>query len=336
MSRNDVTRRDWLKWASLSGAALATASTVSTASRVLGQSTRPTAARQRVLRFAHITDVHVQPELDANQGFIACLQHIAKQPDKVDAIFNTGDCIFDSMHAQDARVGDLWDMFTGIVRSHVSIPIEHTIGNHDVWGLDKTKSKTTGEERNWGKARAMEALGLKRPYRSFDRAGWHVIVLDSVMPWKDSYKGHLDARQFDWLAKDLARTDPKTPVLVLSHIPILSTTVFTANDVAATGDYQIPGGAMHLDWMPIRDLFKQHPNVRLCLSGHVHLLDRVDYNGVTYLCNGAVSGGWWKETNMGDCDAGYALIDLYDDGSFEHTYVTYGWTYRTRQASARG
>ena len=227
-------------------------------------------------------------------------------------------------------------MFTGIVRSHVSVPIEHTIGNHDVWGLDKTKSKTTGEECNWGKARAMEALGLKRPYHSFDRAGWHVIVLDSVMPWKDSYKGHLDARQFDWLAKDLARTDPKTPVLVLSHIPILSTTVFTANDVAATGDYQIPGGAMHLDWMPIRDLFKQHPNVRLCLSGHVHLLDRVDYNGVTYLCNGAVSGGWWKETNMGDCDAGYALIDLYDDGSFEHTYVTYGWTYRTRQASARG
>jgi hypothetical protein len=56
----------------------------------------------------------------------------------------------------------------------------------------------------------------------------------------------------------------------------------------------------------------------------MHLIDRVDYNGVTYLCNGAVSANWWKGRHK-DCDEGYAVIDLYEDGSFEHDYVTFGW-----------
>ncbi|MEX2092204.1 MAG: hypothetical protein WD971_05980, partial [Pirellulales bacterium] len=71
-------------------------------------------------------------------------------------------------------------------------------------------------------------------------------------------------------------------------------------------------------------LFAKHPNVKLCISGHLHLLDRVDYNGVTYLCNGAVSGNWWGGRHK-DCDEGYAVVDLYDDGTFEHEYVKYGW-----------
>jgi len=51
---------------------------------------------------------------------------------------------------------------------------------------------------------------------------------------------------------------------------------------------------MHVDAAKIKDLFAKHKNVKLCLSGHLHLVDRVDYNGVTYLCDGAVCGGWWK------------------------------------------
>ena len=81
---------------------------------------------------------------------------------------------------------------------------------------------------------------------------------------------------------------------------------------------------MHTDCMKLKDLFAKHPNVKLCLSGHLHLLDRVDYNGVTYLCNGAVSGSWWNGRHK-DCDEGYAVVDLYDDGSFEQEYVKYGW-----------
>ena len=84
---------------------------------------------------------------------------------------------------------------------------------------------------------------------------------------------------------------------------------------------------MHIDARAIKDLFTAHPNVKLCISGHIHLVDRVEYVGVTYLCNGAVCAGWWKGRNQ-ECAEGYGLIDLFDDGSFENRYVEFGWKAR--------
>lgn len=113
-------------------------------------------------------------------------------------------------------------------------------------------------------------------------------------------------------------------MVVVSHIPILSASAYFDGDNEKDGDWKVPGAWMHIDARRIKDLFARHANVHLCLSGHIHLVDRVDDLGVTYLCNGAVSGAWWKGPNR-ECDAGYCVVDLYDDGSFEHAYVTYGW-----------
>jgi len=46
---------------------------------------------------------------------------------------------------------------------------------------------------------------LKSAYYSFDRAGWHFVVLDSVGPSADVYMGKLDEAQMEWLKADLAR-----------------------------------------------------------------------------------------------------------------------------------
>jgi hypothetical protein len=84
----------------------------------------------------------------------------------------------------------------------------------------------------------------------------------------------------------------------------------------------VPGAWLHLDARRIKDLFHRHLQVKLCLSGHIHLVDRVDYLGVTYCCSGAVSGGWWD----GPCQEfpnGYGLVTLYNDGSFDNRYVAY-------------
>jgi hypothetical protein len=81
---------------------------------------------------------------------------------------------------------------------------------------------------------------------------------------------------------------------------------------------------MHVDARKLKDMFLEHSNVKACLSGHIHLVDRVDYLGVSYYCNGAVSGAWW-DGDYQECAPGYALVDLYDDGSVENVYVTYGW-----------
>jgi hypothetical protein len=53
-------------------------------------------------------------------------------------------------------------------------------------------------------------------------------------------------------------------------------------------------------------------------------LDLPELDGVTYVCDGAVSGAWWKGPKE-RCAEGYGLFDLFDDGSFKHQYVPYGW-----------
>lgn len=322
MQHTCITRRESII---VLGATAASALTWGASPRVAAAGSA-NAARKRALRVAHLTDIHVQPERRAGEGMAACLHHVQQLDDKPDLIVTGGDSIMDSLEADDSRTKLQWDLWNKVLRSECSIEVRSCIGNHDVWGWAKSKSKTTGEEPSWGKKRAIEMLRLEDRYYSFSRAGWQFIVLDSTQPLQDGREGYtafLDEAQIDWLARTLRDSPAHMPVLIVSHIPILSTTpiLWAQNE---HGNFQVSGWLMHTDHVRLKDLFARHPNVKLCVSGHTHLLDRVDYNGVSYLCNGAVSGNWWKGRHK-DCDEGYALIDLYDDGSFDHQYVKYGW-----------
>ena len=84
---------------------------------------------------------------------------------------------------------------------------------------------------------------------------------------------------------------------------------------------------MHTDAHALQALFVEYPNVRLCLSGHMHLRDRCEYNGVTYICDGALCAGWWGG-DWAQCDEGYGIVDLREDGSFDYEYVSFGWQVR--------
>jgi 3',5'-cyclic AMP phosphodiesterase CpdA len=281
---------------------------------------------QRALRVAHLTDVHVQPERRAGEGLAACLHHVQRLDDQPELILTGGDHIMDSFGADAARTTLQWNLWNSIRQADCSIPIHSCIGNHDIWGWDKSGSKTTGSEANWGKRRATDMLQLDERYYTFSQAGWQFIVLDSVHEppaGQGGYMGQLDEAQFDWLERTLRDVPASTPILVLSHIPILSASAVLWSAKKDT-NFEIGRGLMHTDCLRIKDLFAKHPNVKLCLSGHLHLCDRVDYNGVSYLCNGAVSGNWWGGRHK-DCDEGYAVLNLYDDGTFENEYVKYGW-----------
>jgi Icc protein len=323
-----LSRRDVLKSAGVAAAGIALASAAPALASGLALNRRVTEpGRRRVLRLGHLTDIHVQPELHANEGMVACLRHVLAQKDKPELILTGGDAVMDAFGQAEPRARLLFEMWKKILKDECPLPMEHCIGNHDIWGWDKKHSKLTGDEPNYGKKWAMEVYGVAKPYRSFDRAGWHFVVLDTVYPNGDGYFGRLDDEQFEWLKGDLAAVKAGTPVLVLSHIPIVTAGAFFDTDPKDKGDWTIPRARMLEDAWRLKDLFGAHRNVRLCLSGHIHLQDRVDYNGVTYLCDGAVSGAWWKGKNH-ECDAGYAMINLFDDGSFEHEYVNYGWVAR--------
>lgn len=316
-------RRDLIRTAGGVGAGLLLPGCASTAPAA----SPPATTRKRTLRFAHLTDIHLKPERGADAGFIAALHHAQSLDDPPTMLFNGGDAIMDALGQTAERTTTQWDLWHKITADHCALPIEHCIGNHDIWGWYTSKSGTTGDEPGWGKASALDQLGLDKPYRSFDRAGWHFVVLDSVQLREGggAYVARLDDAQFEWLAADLAATPSATPVVVVSHIPILAVTPMFFHNEFKDGDPDLSAALIHTDLHRIKDLFHRHPNVRLCLSGHIHLVDRVEYLGVTYICDGAVSGAWWGG-DWHECDEGYGVIDLYDDGTFEYQYVAYGWT----------
>lgn len=277
--------------------------------------------KKRCLRVAHLTDIHVQPENQAGRGFERALEHAQEQGP--DVIFTGGDLVMDSLAVDKDRMKSQWAIYQSVLKANLGTPIEQCIGNHDVWGW--STQAVSRNEPGYGKGYALDMLELQRPYRSFDRAGWHFIVLDSTFPKRGGgYTAKLDDEQFEWLSDDLDRVPKNRPVMVMSHIPILAVCPFLDGENEKTGQWRVPGAWMHIDARRIKDLFKRHANVKLCVSGHQHMVDRVKYLDVCYHCNGAVSGGWWRG-NYQEFAPGYALIDLFEDGSSFSRYVPFGW-----------
>ena len=337
--RPDCSRRSFLAAAAsipLAGLIGCAASTASRASRSGGAAApavpapEPAAAGPDAptLRFAHLTDSHLQPERGGSRGTAACLEHVQSLSRKPDFILTGGDNVMDVFEAKRGRAEQLAAEFRSTWKHHCGLPVEHTLGNHDIFGWNKGRSGTSGSEADWGKKFACDLYGFPRTWRSFDRGGWRFLVLDSVQPKGDGYVAFLDPEQLDWLERTLRETPRGTPICVVSHIPILcvSAMVFgNPRSLEKRGtDVIVQAGEMHTDGDHLHQLFRNHGGVKLCLSGHIHLLDRCQMDGITYICDGAVSGNWWKGPIQGTPE-GYGVVDLWSDGRFEHRYQPYGW-----------
>ncbi|MFN7020534.1 MAG: metallophosphoesterase family protein [Phycisphaerales bacterium] len=282
------------------------------------------------VRLAHLTDFHVQPEKRAGEGMAASLRHVMALDQRPDVIVTGGDLIMDGFEQDESRTRLQWDLFTKVLKDECPARVEHALGNHDIWGWNKSKSRTTGTEPGWGKKWALETLGMTRAYHSFVVGGWRVIVLDSVAvdPRNpDGYIGRLDEAQTAWLEAELKAS--LEPVVVVSHIPILSMVSVAHSSKTNEKDLQIEVSArvMHADGPSLHRMFAAGAGagkVKLCLSGHIHRIDRVELDGVAYICDGAVCGSWWNGPRN-RCDEGYGVVDLMPDGTFTHRYQTYGW-----------
>ena len=163
-------------------------------------------------------------------------------------------------------------------------------------------------------------------YYSFKKAGWHFIVLDSIHARKSlpGYFGKIDEEQFLWLENELKMIHPETPVCVVSHIPILAVCTLFDNTRVTHNNWNVPDNCLHSDAIKLRDLFYRNKNVKACLSGHIHLIDHVNYLGTNYYCNGAVSGGWWKGDHQQFAPA-FAIMNFYDDGTTTRDIHYYNW-----------
>lgn len=270
-------------------------------------------------RIAHITDVHMMPLIGAAKGFSKCLHHIQNLEHKPDLVINSGDAIMDAHRGGRTVAEKQWKLWNDVIKNDLSTPIIQSLGNHDIWCKSENPASILD-----GKKWALDELKEDKSYFSKDLGNWHIISLDSISPNHEGqwYTGRIDEAQMDWLENELKSIPTFKPVMIVSHIPILSACIFFDGKRFEKNQWNIPGRWMHEDALELKDLFIKYPNVKLAISGHIHLLDRVEYNGISYCCNGAVSGAWWAG-NYQETQPGYAIIDLYPDGTFTNTYTTY-------------
>ena len=323
-------RRDFLSNTLLSAAAATGLTTTVSAANTpsvnideSAQSSTPITARKHVLRIAHLTDIHVKPDKIAEEGMARALRNANALNPKADFIINGGDSIMDALEKTKEETAAQWKVYKTILKADNSLPVVHAIGNHDIWGWF-SKFNGLQTDKLYGKQWAVEELGLPKRYYSFERAGWKFIILDSVQLGQGGgYVAYLDMEQYAWLENELKTCAPTKHISIVSHVPILSmcSALFYGKN-EPNGDLLIKRNQMHTDFLKLKNLFKNYPNIRVCLSGHVHLQDEVKYMGITYYCNGAVSGAWWRGAFQ-DFPPAYAIVDYYDDGSFERCFVNY-------------
>lgn len=296
---------------------------------VAGAHAEPSRRRKRVLRAAHLTDIHVLADAAQYQhpeeNMAAAIRQAQGEADPPDLLLFGGDMVMDNLFVPKEAALAQWAVWRRIFSAEVRLPHHFAVGNHDIWGWAVHDQPGIDRDPDYGKGLALREFGLKRAYYSFDRAGWRFFVLDSMQfDPADKYgcTARLDDDQFAWFGRQLAATPASMPVCVLSHVPILAVCPFVDQHLSQAGIRDLPGILVHLDAYRIKNLFDRFPNVKLCLSGHVHLADDITYRGVRYCCNGAVCGNWWRGPYEEYAPA-YALVDFYDDGSVDNTLVPY-------------
>ncbi len=321
-NKTKINRRTLLK---TGGAILSGSSLLSLASAQSTGNVSSKDGKYRVFRFALMTDIHMDVKRNAEKGLASALNHCQNLDDPPDFIVTGGDNIMDAYGTELKYCQKQYDLLQKTVKDNCSIPVKWCIGNHDVWGFDLKDSKTTGKEPLWGKKKPVAEYNMQGRYYHFDKSNWRFIILDSTSLNEDkpySYLGRLDDEQKNWLINTLEHSKDKN-IVVVSHIPIATVTILEETS-AKNFQHRFSGGAMHYDSMEIRHLLEKYPNVKLCLSGHTHRIDKVIWRGINYVCCGAVSGAWWKG-NWGYTDEGYMVFDMYNNGEFDNQYISYNW-----------
>ena len=263
--------------------------------------------------FVFITDIHVQPERHAVEGYRQAVDTINSI--NPDFVITGGDLIMDALGQTYGRADSLYNIYQEETE-RFNVPVYNTLGNHEIFGIyDTTFANAYHPE--YGEAIFEKRLG--NSYYSFMKDGWKFIIINSVEDTRENrYIGEVDSVQMDWIASELNNTDPETPIVISTHIPFITSfkQVYYGSTIANDS------GLVVINSKEVLELFNGH-NLKLVLQGHLHIVEDIYVNGVHFITGGAISAHWWKGPNRG-FQEGFVLIKVFG-GNFEWEYVDYGW-----------
>jgi 3',5'-cyclic-AMP phosphodiesterase len=263
--------------------------------------------------FVFCTDIHVQLERNAIQGFTQAIDTINKlQPAFV---ITGGDLIFDALGQSYERADSLYNLYIEITK-RFNMPVYNTMGNHEIFGIHKKYGVDTTYPE-YGEKMFEKRLG--KSYYSFDYEGWKFMVLNSIEDTKKGrYIGLIDSMQINWIKEELVRTDSTTPIVISTHIPFITAFSQKYNGSTVANDSSL----VVVNAKDVIDLFKGY-NLKLVLQGHLHTVEDIFIDGIHFITGGAVSAAWWTGPNMG-FEEGFMSITVKGE-DFNWKYIDYGW-----------
>lgn len=247
---------------------------------------------QRRVRIGMITDLHYADKPPAGSRHyretLAKLKEAAAQfqKDKPDFIVELGDLIdaADSVEAETRYLATINKEFAALPGDK-----HYVLGNHCVTTLPKDEF--------------LEGVGQKKSNYSFDRGGFHFVVLDACFrsdgqpygrynfKWNDA---NIPEEQVEWLRADLKATSGKTIVFAHQRLDVKN-------------DYGIKNAEQ------VRKVLDDSGRVLAVFQGHSHKNDLKDINGIHYCTLVAMVEGSGAENN------GYSMMDLFDGGTIRLT-----------------
>ncbi len=270
-----------------------------------------------VLRLVFYTDIHARTEWDTPVALERAANAINEQ--RPDLVVAGGDLITDGFQSSADTVAPRWDVYMEMHHS-IDHDIYPVMGNHDMVAAIPEDGTLPSEDP---RAIYRNKMGIDRTYYSFDAAGYHFVVLDSIHitggPLK--YHGFVWPEQLEWLKRDLSRVTKGTGIVLATHVPIL--TAFYSATRGSTAP--APKNRVMVNNKEVLSLFEDH-NLILILQGHLHVIEMLRWRNATFITGGAISGKWWRGPRM-DTGEGFCVITLRGD-RVEWEYVEYVWEAR--------
>ncbi len=223
------------------------------------------------LTFGMITDVHADMLPDNGERMGKFIDEA--QIKNADFIIQLGD--FCRPRESEKQVRNAWEEFEG--------EKYHVLGNHD---MDLNS-----------KDEIIKAWGMPSNYYSFDKNGYHFIVLDANYLYKDGeyidynranyyvsmdYRAFISPEQIDWLKEDLDKT--AYPTLIFSHQSLINVLWGVKNRIEV---HEI------LEDANKKAGFKK---VIACFNGHDHIDFHREINGIHYFEINSLGYQWINDT----------------------------------------
>lgn len=271
------------------------------------------------LRLVFFTDIHTRLEWETPDALALAADEIARVG--ADLILCGGDCITDGFDARPEEVAPRWKAYLANLHHRLPAGPVTALGNHDLVGA---MPKDGGPPEANPRLEFLYHLGLERTWYSLDAGGCRIFVLDGIEVTPGGrypYRGWIPPEQHNWLRARLRETDPAQPLIVMTHMPLM-TGFFQATEGPAA---PVPSNRGIMNARETLDLFRNH-HLALVLQGHLHVDEMLRWGRTTFITGGAVCGKWWRGAWQGTPE-GFGVLTLHA-GRVDWEYRTYGWTAR--------